>query len=316
MARHKIALVGAGNIGGTLALLSGLKHLGDVVLIDISEGIPQGKSLDIEQLSPVIGFDCHYEGHQDYEALKGCDVVIVTAGIPRKPGMSRDDLLAINGQVMKTVGEAVGRHCPHAFVIVVTNPLDVMVWVLQQASGLPHHRVVGMAGVLDSARFRLFLARALDVSVQDVHAMVMGGHGDSMVPLVDYASVSGIPLTKIIEMGWISQESLDQIIERTRQGGGEIVGLLRTGSAFYAPAASALSMAQAYLWDEKKVLPCAAWLTGQYGLKDLYVGVPTVIGKEGVEKILELPLGDRDLSALHQSAKAVSDLVDAFKQLP
>src|SRR5690348_2858958 len=290
MARRKIALIGAGQIGGTLALLAGLKDLGDVVLFDVVEGVPQGKGLDIAQAAPVEGFDAIYVGANKYDALKGADVVIVTAGIPRKPGMSRDDLIATNAKVINTVGTNIKKYCPKAFVIVITNPLDVMVFVMQEASGLPANRVVGMAGVLDSARFRYFLADEFKVSVEDVTAFVLGGHGDSMVPLVRYSTVAGIPLPDLIKMGWSSKEKIDAIVQRTRDGGAEIVNLLKTGSAFYAPAASAIAMAESYLLDKKRVLPCAAWLTGQYGLKDIYVGVPVVIGAKGVEKIVEISL--------------------------
>jgi malate dehydrogenase len=274
MARNKIALVGAGQIGGTLALLAGIKDLGDVVLIDIAEGIPQGKALDLVQASPVERFDAAITGSNDFSALAGADVIIVTAGIARKPGMSRDDLIGINTKVVRSVGENIKKHAPNAFVIVITNPLDVMVWVMREASGLPHHRVVGMAGVLDSARFRYFLAEEFGVSVEDVTAFVLGGHGDTMVPLLRYSTVAGIPVPDLIKMGWTTQEKLDKIVQRTRDGGAEIVGLLKTGSAFYAPAASAISMAEAYLKDKKRVLLCAAWLTGQYGVKDARRSAP------------------------------------------
>lgn len=316
MSRKKIALVGSGNIGGTLALLSGLKNLGDVVLFDIADGVPQGKALDIAQLSAVAGFDAKLEGGSDYSVIKGADVVIVTAGVPRKPGMSRDDLLAINSGVMRQAGLAIKEYCPNAFVIVVTNPLDVMVEVLQKASGLPHNKVVGMAGVLDSARFRYFLAQELGVSVEDVDAMVLGGHGDTMVPVISCASVAGIPLSMWIQMGKLSQSKLDEIITRTRNGGAEIVNLLKTGSAFYAPAVSAISMAESYLLDKKRVIPCAAWLTGQYGVRDIYVGVPTVIGAGGVEAILELPLAESEKAMLESSINAVKDLRAALDAIP
>ncbi len=315
MARRKIALVGAGNIGGTLALLAGIKELGDVILLDVIDGVPQGKSLDIAQSSPIGGFDTTYLGANDYGAIDGADVVIVTAGFPRKPGMSRDDLLGANSKVVATVGEAIKRHCPNAFVIVITNPLDAMVWVMREASGLPHHRVVGMAGVLDSARFRHFLAEELKVSVEDVTAFVLGGHGDDMVPLVRYSTVAGIPLPDLVKMGWTTQDRLDKIIHRTRNGGGEIVGLLKTGSAFYAPAAAAIQMAESYLKDKKRVLPCAAWLTGQYGVKELYVGVPVVIGAEGVERVVEIALDAAEKAMFDKSVSAVRGLIDAMRKI-
>jgi malate dehydrogenase len=308
MARNKIALVGSGQIGGTLALLAGIKELGDVVLFDVVEGVPQGKSLDIAQMSTVEGFDAAYVGSNDYSALKGADVVIVTAGVPRKPGMTRDDLIGINAKVVATVAENIKQHCPNAFVIVVTNPLDVMVWVMRELSGLPHGKVVGMAGVLDSARFRLFLANEFKVSVEDVTAFVLGGHGDTMVPLIRYSTVAGIPVPDLIKMGWSTQERIDAIVKRTRDGGAEIVNLLKTGSAFYAPAASAIEMAASYLRDKKRVLPCAAWLTGQYGVKDLYVGVPTVIGAKGVEKVVEISLNPDEKAMFDKSVNAVKDL--------
>ena len=313
MARNKIALVGAGNIGGTLALLAGLKELGDVVLFDIIDGVPQGKALDLVESSPVEGFDAKFVGASKYSAIKGADVVIVTAGVARKPGMSRDDLLGINIKVMNAVGEGIRKNCPKAFVICITNPLDAMVWVLQQASGLPASRVVGMAGVLDSARFRYFLAEELNVSVEDVSAFVLGGHGDTMVPMVRYSTVAGIPLPDLIKMGWLTKQRLDQIVQRTRDGGAEIVGLLKTGSAFYAPASSAIAMAESYLKDKKRVLPCAAYLSGQYGVKNLYVGVPCVIGAKGVERIVELNLNRSEQSMLNKSVGAVRGLVDACK---
>ena len=315
MARNKIALIGGGNIGGTLAHLAGLKELGDIVLFDIVEGLPQGKSLDIAQSSPVEGFNAKMTGANGYEAIKGADVVIVTAGVARKPGMSRDDLLNINLKVMKSVGEGLKQHAPNAFVICITNPLDAMVWALREASGLPHNKVVGMAGVLDSARFRLFLAEEMNVSVEDVTAFVLGGHGDTMVPLVRYSTVAGIPLPDLVKMGWLKQDRLDQIVQRTRDGGAEIVGLLKTGSAFYAPAASAIQMAESYLRDKKRVLPCAANLTGQYGLKDIYVGVPCVIGAGGVEKIVEISLNADEKTMFQKSVDSVKGLVDACKKL-
>jgi malate dehydrogenase len=315
MARKKIALVGSGQIGGTLALLAGLKELGDIVLFDVVEGIPQGKSLDIAQASPIEGFDAKLAGGNDYSVIAGADVVIVTAGVPRKPGMSRDDLIGINAKVVTQVGEGIKKHCPNAFVIVITNPLDVMVWVMQQVSGLPPQRVVGMAGVLDSARFRYFLAEELGVSVEDVTAFVLGGHGDTMVPSVRYSTVAGIPLPDLVKMGWTTQERLDKIVQRTRDGGAEIVALLKTGSAFYAPAAAAIAMADSYLKDKKRVLPCAAWLTGQYGVKDVYVGVPVVIGEKGVEKIVEIQLDATEKTMFDKSVAAVRGLVDVVKKL-
>ncbi len=313
MARNKIALIGSGNIGGTLAHLIGLKELGDVVMFDISEGIPQGKGLDILQSTPVEGVNAHYSGANDYAAIKGADVVIVTAGVPRKPGMSRDDLLGINLKVMSQVGQGIKQHAPKAFVVCITNPLDAMVWALREFSGLPHNMVVGMAGVLDSARFRTFLAEEFKVSVEDVTAFVLGGHGDTMVPLVRYSTVAGIPLPDLIKMGWTTQEKLDKIVQRTRDGGAEIVGLLKTGSAFYAPAASGIAMAKAYLRDEKRVLPCAAYINGQYGEKDLYVGVPVVIGAGGVERVVEITLNSEEKAMFDKSVSAVRGLVTACK---
>ncbi len=313
MARHKIALIGAGQIGGTLAHLVGLKELGDVVLFDIAEGMPQGKALDLEQSSPVDGFDSALNGTQDYSDIAGSDVVIVTAGVPRKPGMSRDDLLSINLKVMAAVGEGIKTHAPNAFVICITNPLDAMVWALREFSGLPHNKVCGMAGVLDSARFRLFLAREFDVSVEDVTAFVLGGHGDTMVPLVRYSTVAGIPLPDLVSMGWTTQEKLDAIVQRTRDGGAEIVGLLKTGSAFYAPAASAIAMADSYLKDKKRVLPVAAHLSGQFGVSDLYVGVPAVIGADGVERVVEISLTGEEQTMFDHSVNAVKGLVEACR---
>jgi malate dehydrogenase len=315
MARNKIALVGAGQICGTLALLAGLKELGDIAVFDIAEGMPDGKALDIAQSAPVEGFDAKMTGGSDYSVIAGADVVIVTAGVPRKPGMSRDDLIGINTGVMKTVGAAIGKHAPNAFVIVITNPLDVMVWVLQQASGLPTNKVVGMAGVLDSARFRTFLAEEFKVSVEDVTAFVLGGHGDTMVPLVRYSTVAGIPLPDLVKLGWTTQEKLDAIVQRTRDGGAEIVKLLKTGSAFYAPAASAIAMAESYLKDKKRVLPVAAHLTGQYGVDDLYVGVPVIIGAGGVEKIVEIELNAEEKAQFDNSVGAVKTLVEVVKNL-
>ncbi len=315
MARNKIALVGAGNIGGTLALLAGLKQLGDIVLFDIVEGVPQGKALDIAQSGPIEGFDAKLLGANDYRPIKGADVVIVTAGVPRKPGMSRDDLLEINSNVVESVAAGIKRHCPKAFVICITNPLDAMVWVLQQASGLPANMVVGMAGVLDSGRFRHFIAEELDVSVEDVTAFVLGGHGDTMVPVPRYSTVAGIPLPDLVKLGWLSRQRLKEIIQRTRDGGAEIIGLLKTGSAFYAPAASAIAMAESYLRDKKRVLPCAAYLNGEYGVRRLYVGVPAVIGAGGVERIVTLDLTTRERKQFDKSVAAVKGLVDACKRL-
>src|SRR3954452_9825739 len=311
MARNKIALIGAGQIGGTLAHLIGLKQLGDVVLFDIAEGIPQGKALDLIQSSPVEGFDAKMVGTNAYEAMEGADVCIVTAGVPRQPGMSRDDLLGINLKVMDQVGAGLKKYAPNAFVICITNPLDAMVWALQKSCGLPKNMVVGMAGVLDSARLRYFLADEFNVSVEDVSAMTLGGHGDDMVPMVRYSTVAGIPLPDLVKMKWTTQARLDAIVERTRKGGGEIVNLLKTGSAFYAPAASAIAMAESYLNDKKRVLPCAAWLNGEYGVKDLYVGVPTVIGAKGVERIVEIQLNGAERAMFDKSVAAVKSLDDA-----
>jgi malate dehydrogenase len=315
MARKKIALIGAGQIGGTLALLIGLKELGDVVLFDIVDGVPQGKSLDISQSAPIEGFDARFHGTNNYDDIKGADVVIVTAGVPRKPGMSRDDLIGINAKVVREVGAAIKKNCPKAFVIVITNPLDAMVWVMREASGLPHNMVVGMAGVLDSARFRTFLAEEFKVSVEDVTAFVLGGHGDTMVPLVRYSTVAGIPLPDLIKMGWTTQERLDAIVQRTRDGGAEIVGLLKTGSAFYAPAAAAIQMAESFLLDKKRVLPCAAHLTGEYGVKDLYVGVPVILGAGGVEKVVEIDLNASERAMFDKSVSAVRGLIEAVRKL-
>ena len=311
MARNKIALIGGGQIGGTLAHLAGLKELGDVVLFDIVEGMPQGKALDLAQSGPVEGFDAALAGTQDYKDIAGADVVIVTAGVPRKPGMSRDDLLGINLKVMKAVGEGIKAYAPDAFVICITNPLDAMVWALQQFSGLPANRVCGMAGVLDSARFRHFLAAEFDVSVEDVTAFVLGGHGDTMVPLARYSTVAGIPIPDLVAMGWSTQDKIDAIIQRTRDGGAEIVGLLKTGSAFYAPATAAIAMADAYLKDKKRLLPCAAYLTGQYGVTDMYVGVPTIIGAGGIERIVEIDLQGAEKDGFDNSVAAVRGLMEA-----
>ena len=314
MARNKIALIGAGQIGGTLALLAAQKELGDVVLFDIVEGMPAGKALDLVQSTPIDGHNTALSGTGDYaEALADADVVIVTAGIPRKPGMSRDDLIATNADVIKTVATNVRSHCPDAFVIVITNPLDAMVWVMHKVSGLPSNQVVGMAGILDSARFRYFLASELGVSVEDVSAFVLGGHGDTMVPLVRYSTVAGIPLPDLVKMGWTTKERLDAIVQRTRDGGGEIVKLLKSGSAFYAPAAAAIQMAEAYLRDQKRVLPCAAYLQGEYGVSGYYVGVPVVIGAGGVERIVEIELNADERAAFASSAEAVRQLCAAVE---
>src|SRR5690606_13497157 len=316
MARKKIALVGGGNIGGTLALLAGLKELGDIVIFDVVEGLPQGKALDMAQAGAVEGYDVRLKGTQDYADIAGADVVIVTAGVARKPGMSRDDLLGINIKVMQAVGAGIKQHAPNAFVICITNPLDAMVWVLREISGLPHNRVVGMAGVLDSARFRHFLAEEFNVSVNDVTAFVLGGHGDTMVPLIRYSTVAGIPVPDLIKMGWATQERIDKIVQRTRDGGAEIVALLKTGSAFYAPASSAIEMAESYLKDKRRVLPCAAWLDGgKYGQDGMYVGVPVVIGANGVEKIVEIELNAEEKKMFENSANAVKGLVEACKQI-
>ncbi|MEO1910430.1 MAG: malate dehydrogenase [Paracoccus sp. (in: a-proteobacteria)] len=313
MARPKIALIGAGQIGGTLAHLAAMKELGDVIMFDISEGTPQGKALDIAQSGPSEGFDARMKGTNDYADIAGADVCIVTAGVPRKPGMSRDDLLGINLKVMKAVGEGIAKHAPDAFVICITNPLDAMVWALREFSGLPHNKVCGMAGVLDSARFRHFLSLEFDVSMKDVTAFVLGGHGDTMVPLTRYSTVAGIPLPDLVKMGWTTQDKLDAIVQRTRDGGAEIVGMLKTGSAFYAPATSAIEMAEAYLKDQKRVLPCAAHVSGAYGLDGMYVGVPTVIGAKGIERVIEIDMDKDEQAMFTKSVDAVKGLVEACK---
>jgi malate dehydrogenase len=313
MARKKIALIGAGNIGGTLAHLAALKGLGDIVLFDVVEGVPQGKALDLAQCGPVEGFDAKITGTNDYADIAGADVIIVTAGVARKPGMSRDDLLGINLKVMKAVGEGIKANAPDAFVICITNPLDAMVWALREFSGLPANKVVGMAGVLDSARFRTFLAWEFGVSVKDVNAFVLGGHGDTMVPVLEYSTVSGIPVPDLVKMGWSTNEKMDEIVKRTRSGGGEIVALLKTGSAYYAPATSAIEMAEAYLYDKKRVLPCAAELNGEYGVSGLYVGVPVVLGGGGVEKIVEIELSAEAKANLDVSVDAVKELLTACR---
>ncbi len=315
MARRKIALIGAGMIGGTLAHYAAMRELGDIFLFDIAEGIPEGKALDLAQAGPVDGYDAKLKGTSDYADIAGADVCIVTAGVPRKPGMSRDDLLGINLKVMKAVGEGLKSHAPNAFVICITNPLDAMVWALREFSGLPHNMVVGMAGVLDSARFRHFLAEEFNVSVEDVTAFVLGGHGDTMVPIVEYSTVAGIPIPDLVKMGWSTQERIDGIVRRTRGGGGEIVALLKTGSAYYAPAASAIAMAESFLKDKKRVLPAAAHLTGQYGVDDLYVGVPCVIGEKGVERIVEIELKEEAKANFQVSVDAVKELLVACKQI-
>jgi malate dehydrogenase len=315
MARNRIALIGAGQIGGTLAHLIALKELGDVVLFDIVDGVPQGKSLDLAQSGPVEGFDASLRGTSEYRDIAGANVVIVTAGVPRKPGMSRDDLLEINLKVMEQVGAGIAKYAPEAFVICITNPLDAMVWALQKFSGLPSQRVVGMAGVLDSARFRHFIADELKVSVEDVTAFVLGGHGDTMVPLPRYSTIAGIPLTDIVKMGWLSKERLESIIQRTRDGGAEIVGLLKTGSAFYAPAAAAIAMAESFLRDKKRLLPCAAFLKGEYGVKGTYVGVPVIIGAGGVERVVEISLSGAEQKQFDKSVSAVNGLVEACKKI-
>ncbi len=315
MARKKIALIGAGQIGGTLALLSAQKELGDVVLFDVVDGVPQGKALDIAQSAPAQGFDSTLKGTSEYKDIAGADVVIVTAGVPRKPGMSRDDLLEINLKVMEQVGVGIAKYAPDAFVICITNPLDAMVWALQKFSGLPTNKVIGMAGVLDSSRFVHFIAEELNVSVEDVSAFVLGGHGDTMVPLTRYSTVAGIPLTDIVRMGWMSKDKLDSIVQRTRDGGAEIVGLLKTGSAFYAPAASAIAMAESYLKDKKRVLPSAAFLNGEYGVKGTYVGVPVVIGAGGAEKIVEISLNSAEQKAFDKSVASVEGLIEACKKI-
>ncbi|MBX9796495.1 malate dehydrogenase [Sphingomonas sp.] len=315
MARKKIALIGAGNIGGTLAHLAALKGLGDIVLFDVVEGVPQGKALDLSQCGPVEGFDATIIGSNDYKDIAGADVIIVTAGVARKPGMSRDDLLGINLKVMKAVGEGIATHAPDAFVICITNPLDAMVWALREFSGLPHNKVVGMAGVLDSSRFSHFLADEFKVSVKDVTSFVLGGHGDTMVPVVQYSTVAGIPVPDLIKMGRSTQERIDAIVARTRSGGGEIVALLKTGSAYYAPATSGIAMAEAYLFDQKRLLPCAVHLTGQYGVDNLYVGVPCIIGKDGVEQVVEIELDDTAKANFQVSVDAVKELLVACKAI-
>lgn len=313
--RKKIALVGAGNIGGTLALLAAQKELGDITLIDIAEGIPHGKSLDLSQTGPIELFDANITPSNDMAALAGSDVVIITAGVPRKPGMTRESMVKINADIISSIGKEIKTHCPDAFVIVITNPLDAMVWLLREVSGLPPEKVVGMAGVLDSGRFRRFLADEFDVSIENVVTNVLGGHGDTMVPLLRYSAIAGIPLTDLIKMGWITEKRLDEIVDRTRKGGGEIVDHLKTGSAFYAPAASGIAMAESYLKDKRRVLPCAAYLDGEYGVKDLYVGVPVIIGKDGVEKVIEFSLEQHEQEMFDHSVQSVKKIIDDIKAL-
>jgi malate dehydrogenase len=315
MARAKIALVGAGMIGGTLAHIAAREALGDVILFDIVDGVPQGKALDLNEATPVFGADVLLKGASDYADIAGADVCIVTAGVPRKPGMSRDDLLGINLKVMKAVGEGIKTHAPDAFVICITNPLDAMVWALREFSGLAHEKIIGMAGVLDSARFRFFLAERLGVSVRDIHAWTLGGHGDDMVPMVRHSTVGGLPLPEWVAQGKLTQDELDAIVQRTRGGGGEIVALLKTGSAFYAPAESAIAMARSYLKDEKRVLPCATHLTGQYGVSDIYVGAPTVIGAGGAERVIEFPLDEAEKAMFAKSVASVQGLIEACKTI-
>ncbi len=317
MARKKIALIGAGQIGGTLALLAGMKELGDIVVLDIpdAEGLAKGKALDIAQAGPVEGYDASYKGTASYADIRGADVCIVTAGVPRKPGMSRDDLVGINAKVIAAVGKGIKENAPNAFVIVITNPLDAMVGAMKEVTGFKPNMVVGMAGVLDSARFRHFLADEFKVSVEDVSAFVLGGHGDTMVPLVRYSTVAGIPLPDLVKMGWTTKEKLDAIVKRTRDGGAEIVNLLKTGSAFYAPAASAIAMAESFLKDKKRLLPCAAYLTGEYGVNGLYVGVPVVIGAGGVERIVEITLDAEEKKMFEHSVNAVKGLVEVTNKM-
>lgn len=311
--RPKVALIGAGNIGGTLAHLAALKNLGDVVLVDVAEGVPQGKALDLSQAGAVDGFAGSITGSNDYKAIKGADVCIVTAGIARKPGMSRDDLVATNTSIISKVGAEIKKHAPNAFVIVITNPLDAMVYVMQKVTGFKPSKVVGMAGVLDSSRFTFFLSEALGVSMKDITTFVLGGHGDTMVPMVNYTTIAGIPVGQFVKSGKITQKQLDEMVARTRNGGGEIVALLKTGSAFYAPATSAIAMAESYLRDEKRLLPVAAYCTGQYGAKNLYVGVPAVIGANGVEHIVEVPLSAAEKKMLDGSIAAVKELCKVTK---
>ncbi|MEQ9504795.1 MAG: malate dehydrogenase [Hyphomonas sp.] len=313
MARKKIALIGSGMIGGTLAHIATREELGDVILFDIAEGLPQGKGLDIAESTPVYNSSVSLKGVNDYAGIAGADVCIVTAGVPRKPGMSRDDLLGINLKVMKAVGEGIKAHAPNAFVICITNPLDAMVWALQQFSGLPTSKVVGMAGVLDSSRFAYFLSEKTGVSVADIHAWTLAGHGDDMVPMVRHSTVGGLPLPELVKQGWMTQAELDAIVDRTRKGGGEIVNLLKTGSAFYAPAESAIAMAKSYLKDQKRVLPVASFCKGEFGVKDMYVGVPTLIGAGGAEKIVEFDLNADEKAMFEKSVASVQGLIEACK---
>jgi len=302
--RNKIALIGAGQIGGTLALLAGLRNLGDVVLMDIAEGIPQGKALDLQHMSPVFGCDFKVTGTNDLADIKGADVCIVTSGLPRKPGMSRDDLVKTNAAIIKSVASGIKEHAPDSFVIVITNPLDAMVYLMQKETGIDHKRVVGMAGVLDTARYRAFLAEELNVSVTSVSAFVLGGHGDDMVPVRSYTTCNGIPVEKLL-----SAERLEAVEKRVRGAGGEVVALLKTGSAFYSPAASAIEMAESYLFDRKVVLPAAVHCSGEYGLSDIYIGLPVIIGSGGVEKIMEIELQDEEKKLLHESAERVKSII-------
>ena len=311
--RNKISLIGSGNIGGTLAHLIGVKELADVVMFDVADGLPQGKSLDLAQSSSIDKFNINYQGANDYSAIQDSDVIIVTAGIARKPGMSRDDLISTNVAVIRSVAENIAKYSPNAFVIVVTNPLDAMVWVMHEISKLPSNKVVGMAGVLDSARFSYFLSQEFNVSIEDVNSFVLGGHGDTMVPLIRYSTVAGIPVPDLIKMGWTSQEKIDSIVQRTRDGGAEIVSLLKNGSAFYAPASAAVAMAESYIKDKKRVMPCAVHLNGQYGVKNLFAGVPVVIGANGVEKIIEINLNDQEQQAFNNSIDAVRKLTSSIK---
>jgi malate dehydrogenase len=311
--RNKITLIGAGNIGGTLAHLIGLKNLGDITLLDVADGVARGKSLDIEQSSIVESFDAKITGTNNYQDISDSDVIIVTAGIARKPGMSRDDLLSTNVNIIKSVAEGIKKYSPQAFVIVVTNPLDAMVYVMQKVSGLPANKVVGMAGVLDSSRMSLFLAKEFNVSVEDVQCCVLGGHGDSMVPLIRYSSVAGIPLPDLISMGWTTKEKIEEIVQRTRDGGAEIVKLLGNGSAFYAPASSAVAMAESYLLDKKRILPVATKLNGEFGVNGLFIGVPAIIGSNGVEKIVEIKLNQEEQIMFEKSVDAVKKLIDEIK---
>jgi len=310
MARKKIALIGAGNIGGTLAHLCALKQLGDVVLFDVIDGLPQGKALDILEAAPIEGYDVNLTGTTKYEDVDGADVCIVTAGVARKPGMSRDDLLGINCKIMKDVSESIAKYAPNAFVIVITNPLDAMVTLCKRLTGFPKNRVVGQAGVLDSSRYRTFIAQELNVSVRNVTAMVLGGHGDDMVPVRSYCQVGGQPVEQLIPA-----KRLEEIEQRTRQAGGEIVALLKSGSAFYSPASAAIQMAEAYLFDKKQILPCAAYLEGEYGIKDVYFGVPVVVGAGGIERVVELKLSDKEKQEMQVSVSHVQELVTAMDKI-